>query len=258
MDSIGTLHTQQWFDNFGQTMKLNIYQCYYDNSQLGLLSPSFIPYDNAGDKNFRYREYVLWQRFYRKHLNDDSHWGVVSWRWNQKTGLDPKEFIQWIENNPGHDMYYYDPSLETIVHDNLWVQGEPWHPGMINFCNRLLKKMNIDKDITQIRYKAKHFACSSFFVGNGKFWDNYLSFVNEVITYCLFDQHMKRYLFEVSNVYNGKAIPFFSFVIERLFSLYYYLNEDKCNFLKFPVDHSCYKNKFGDHQFLMSVYESKK
>lgn len=235
---------------------MKIYQCYYDDSQLGDLSPQFIPYNNSGDGYSDFREYVLWQRLHRKHPND--YWGIVSWRWPEKTRLDAQEFVNWIENNPGYDMYYFDPSLETITHKNLWLQGDQWHPGMIDFCNRLLKKLNVDKTIDQIEYKAHHFACSSFFVGNSKFWNDYLSFVNEVITYSLFDQDMKRYLLDTASVYNGKAIPFFSFVIERLFSLYYYLNEDKCNFLKFPVNHNCYKNKFGDHQFLMSVYESKK
>lgn len=239
-------------------MNLNIYQCYYDNSQLSELSPDFIPYDNTGDEYFMFREYVLWKKLYHKHLSGDSHWGIVSWRWPEKTRLDTKEFVQWIENNPGYDMYYYDPSLETIVHKNLWEQGEPWHPGLINFCNRLLQKMNVNKTVDDITYKSKHFACSSFFIGNSKFWTNYLNFVNEVITLSLFDKEMKQYLFDTAKEYNGVNIPFFCFVIERLFSLYYYLYEDKCNFLKFPVEHGCYMNKHGgNYPVFLQIYKSK-
>lgn len=240
-------------------MKLNIYQCYYDNTQLGFLSPNeFIPYNNSGDKLFMYREYVLWQRFYRKHLKDESHWGVVSWRWNQKTGLDAKEFVEWIQNNPGYDMYFYDPSLETIVHKNLWIQGEPWHPGMINYANRLLEKLNYNLKIEDVDYKSKHFACSSFFIGNNKFWTDYLNFVNEVITLSLFDEELKRYMFDTNKEYNGVQIPFFCFVIERLFSLYYFLNEDKCNFLKFPVEHKCFEHNWGANKPIFEqIYKSK-
>ena len=237
-------------------MNLSIYQCYYDDSQLGELSKEFIPYNNTGDENYMFREYILWKKLYHKHI--DGHWGIVSWRWPEKTRLDAQEFVSWINNNPGYDMYYFDPSLETIPYKNLWVQGDQWHPGMVNFCNRLLQKMNIDKDIRDIEYKAKHFACSSFFIGNNKFWDNYLNFVNEVITLSLFDNEMKNYLFDTKQQYNGVDIPFFCFVVERLFSLYYYLNEDKCNFLKFPVNHPCYENKHGfNHLGLLQIYERK-
>ena len=239
-------------------MKLNIHQCYYDNSQVGELSPEFIPYDNIGDENYMFREYVLWKKLYRKHLNDGSHWGIVSWRWPEKTRLQAKEFVDWIENNPGYDMYYFDPSLETIVHKNLWTQGDPWHPGLNNFCNHLLEKLNTNLTVEDLNYRSKHFACSSFFIGNSKFWTDYLSFVNEVITISLFDKEMKQYLFDTKQQYNGVDIPFFCFVVERLFSLYYYLNEDKCNFLKFPVEHECYKNKHGNnYTTFLEIYKSK-
>jgi hypothetical protein len=238
-------------------MTIRIYQCYYDDSQIPQLSPSFIPYDNTSNEFSEYREYVLWRRLYRKHIGTDDYWGIVSWRWPEKTRIEGQVFKNWILDNPGYDVYFFDPSLETIGHRNLGLQGDQWHPGIVDYCNRLLHKLNIKIDMRNVDYKAKHFAASSFFIGNSKFWYNYMTFLDECITTSRFDIELNEYLFEVRNQYNGASIPNFCFVIERMFSLFYYLNHD-LKFHKFPVEHECYPAKHGDmYPQYLQIYKSK-
>lgn len=238
-------------------MTLNIYQCYYEDSQKPELSPAFIPFDNTSNEFSEYREYVLWRKLYRKHIDTDDYWGIMSWKWPEKTRLDGFEFKNWILDNPGYDVYYFNPSLETIVHKNLWLQGDQWHPGLVNYCNRLMQKLNIPLDLRFVDYKAKHFATSSFFVGNKNFWYKYMTFLDECIMTSRFDKELNQYMFESLNVYNGISIPNFCFVIERLFSLFHYMNKDT-KFLNFPIEHKCFADKFGKrYEDYLQIYKSK-
>jgi hypothetical protein len=239
-------------------MNLNLYQSYYDNSQLNLLSPVFIPFDNTENKNPELREHVLWKKVHAKHIYDDSYWGLLSWRWQQKTKLDEQEFKDWILSNPGYDVYFIDPCLDVAVdYKNLWVHGERWHPGMKDYCNKLFPRIGVNESVDEIDYKGKHFATSSFFIGNSRFWLQYMYLVDTVIEISKSDPELKDYMFDRLYTYNGANIPHFCFIIERLFSLFLYKNTE-VKVLKFPSEHECYKRIFGDgHQSLLERYNQK-
>jgi hypothetical protein len=65
-------------------------------------------------------------------------------------------------------------------------------------------------------------------------------------------------MFEDLNTYNGKQIPNFSFIVERLFSLYLFLNPDNISYKKFPITDDSYKLKYGDlHKEYVKLYNEK-
>jgi len=208
-------------------MNLQIYQAYYDTAQLPNLDPVFIPYDNTVNDAPHLRELPMWRKLYDKHKDTDAHWGLLSWRWVQKTGLPPFQFRDWILENPGYDVYHFDP-FKHLANEvpNLWVQGDRWHPGMINFANRLLPKIGIDTPVEQLRYLPEDFASCNYFIGNAKFWKNYLSFLDLCLKLCDEDEALSNYIYKEGQTYNGHFLPYFSFVIERLFTIHNILNRD--------------------------------
>jgi hypothetical protein len=240
-------------------MNLKIYQCYYEESQLEKMNgDSFIPFDNTENKNPELREYVLWKKGYEMHKDEDCHWGIMSWRWLEKTKLPEIEFKEWITNNPGHDVYYMDPFLDvSVIYPNLWVQGDIWHPGLKDFANRLFPKLGITKSVDDLYYDSRDFLTCGFFVGNQKFWTNFLEFVDRCIDICKGDEKLNYYMFEKKISYNGGEIPNFSFIVERLFSLYSYLNPN-LNSRKFPIENECYTKMYGDaHKQIVFTYNKK-
>jgi len=240
-------------------MNIKIYQSYYENSQLKDILPAFIPFNGVENKESELlREYIFWKEIYSKEDVKDSHWGLVSWRWLQKTKLDGQEFKDWITSNPGYDVYFIDPNLEVSTEwKNLWIQGDRWHPGMKNYCNKLFEKLGLNETVDSLVYETKHFSTCSYFIGNDTFWSDYFKFVDNVIEISKNDPELNDYLLVKRFQYNGLSIPHFSFVIERLFSLYLYMNKD-VNALKFPIEHECYKKLFGhNHQYLLNSYKRK-
>lgn len=206
-------------------MNLKIYQSYYLEDQVKELDPAFIPYNNTQNSHPELRELPLWRKLLDEHRDSDAHWGLLSWRWSQKTDVRPIQFKEWIMQNPGYDVYHLDPFAHLAgEYPNLWVQGDRWHPGMIDFAQKLFYKLGIDMQVEQYRYLPNDFGTCNYFIGNSKFWISYLDFIDKCLRYCEEDESMICYIYKEGQQYNGHFVPYFSFVIERLFSLHNILN----------------------------------
>lgn len=232
---------------------INLYQSYYDNSQLPNLDSYCTPFDNTANEEPEFREYPLFKKIYEKEKDQDNLWGLLSFRFEEKTLLKPKEFKDWIEQNPGHNVYYIDPFLDVSVsYPNLWVQGDRWHPGLYEYFFRL-----VGPSARELKYHPDDFVTCNFFVANNSFWQKYFNFVDGVIEKSKNDEKMNYLMFQHKVKYNGKDVPYFSFIIERLLSLYFHFNTD-INKLKFPIEHDCFRKKYGEqHNNLINIYKSR-
>jgi hypothetical protein len=206
-------------------MNLQIYQAYYKQEQLPNLDPAFIPYDNTDNPLPHLREYPMWQKLFHKHKDTDAYWGLMSWLWFTKTNTPATTFQKWMLDNPGYDVYHIDPFPDLPNQFvNIWTQGDVWCPGMNDFCNRLFPKLGIETRVEEYQYTPEEFATCNYFVGNDKFWKNYLSFLDLCLKLIREDEAMNDYIYKRGGMYNGHFVPNFPFVTERLFSLHNILN----------------------------------
>lgn len=222
-------------------MNLEIYQAYYEPEQIPFLEPDFIPYDNTND-NKVLLEYAMWKTIHIAKKNTDSYWGVLSWRWRQKTGLHSHFFKEWILANPGYDVYHLDPYINFINFKNLWIQGDKCHEGMIDYINRLLPKLGYNFNMEDFEYTADNFGTCHYFIGNDKFWTKYLNFLDKVIDITKSDPQLNKYMFETETMYRGKGQVNFPFIVERLFGLFCIINPD-IKVKKYPYESFCYRDK---------------
>ena len=208
-------------------MNLKIYQAYYDEAQLPKLDPVFLPFDNTNNSTPHLREYPMWQKLYEEHKDTDAYWGLMSWRWLDKTNLPPAQFRDWILANPGYDVYHIDPFPDLPnQYMNIWTQGDVWCPGMNDFCNRLFPKLGIHTPVEQFRYAPEDFGTCNYYVGNSKFWTNFMGFLDLCLKLCSTDPQLNDYIYVKGGMYNGHFVPNFPFVTERLFSLHNILNRN--------------------------------
>lgn len=206
---------------------IKIYQCYYKKEQVGFLDPAFIPFDNTSNENPDLLEYALHKKIY-KFTNPEDYWGMVSWRWKEKTGnLSGAVFQNWIESNPGYDVYHFNPSMGiTANFDNCFTEGDLQHPGMMNFINRFLQISGIDLDMREVKYPVEYFTYANYYIGNRKFWNGWMSFVDSMIEVSRNDAELNHYLFVQDNSHRDRNMKHFLFVFERILSLFLYLNRD--------------------------------
>jgi len=232
-----------------------LYQCFYDKSQIEHLDPVFTPYQNLKNSDPLLREYPMWKALYEEYKETDFHWALLSWRWESKTKLEAHIFRDWILSDPGYDMYHIDPFLDNPTnYPNLWMQGERWHPGMAQFCNKLFPKIGLNIKVEKLITNPIDFCTCNYVVGNKVWWGGYLSLLEDCIKIIKEDEELNHYAFVKEVPYNGNMIHNFPFISERLMSLFNVLNPSiKIN--KFPIQWPNYKRMYGEsHDQLVRNY----
>lgn len=239
-------------------MNLEIYQAFYQAEQVPFLEPDFIPYDNTEDDKVLL-EYAMWKKVHKKKKGTDRYWGILSWRWREKTGLYGLFFKEWILANPGYDVYHFDPYISLLHFKNLWMHGDKCHPGMAEYINKLLPKLGYNFNIEDLEYTSNNFGTCHYFIGNDTFWKSYLKFLDTVIEITKLDPELNKYMFETESTYRERGQVNFPFVVERLFSLFCILNP-KIKVKKYPYESFCFKDRLGSEyaQHLCQSYNLQK
>lgn len=219
-------------------MRVKIYQSFFDPKQYRNLDKAFIPFNNVDNTNPELREYPLLKKLHEKHVNYTGHWGMLSWRWKQKTGLDGKELIKWIDENPNHDVYMINPHVHLPeMFRNSFTQGDIDHPGMLKFTNKLVQHLGYNFNIEHADFPLDIFSTCHFYIGNSKFWDKWISFADTTIAIANKDKEMYDYLYIEKSAYQGSDLINFCFLIERLVSLFLYLNYAQYKVIHYPYQY---------------------
>ena len=229
---------------------INIYQSFFTPEQFIQLDRSFIPFNNLKNKNPELREFPLMKALYDKNKNFNGYWGLVSWKWKEKTNLDGCKFIEWVEDNPGYDVYHINPYFALTEIDNPFVDNS--HEGMVEFTDLLLRNLGYKFSIRDAVFPLNIISSCSFYVANKKFWNHWIGFVETCIEIVKRDEYMNKYMFNDVTIHLGERVINYSFIIERLFGLFLFLRNSN-----FKVKHYPYSLRIDDdiyNQF-PSLYE---
>ena len=216
-------------------MRIRIYQSFYEPEQYFHLDRNFIPINNLENKDAVLREYPILCRLHQKNENFDGYWGLVSWRFKEKCNISGKEFADWIQDNPGYDVYHFNHSWNAAeTTSNMFVHGERYHKGMIEYTDRLLEKLGYRFSIRDVEYPLNLFMTCHFHVGNRKYWDHWMSFLETCIAISKTDEWMSEYLYTKESDHRKEKVANFCFVVERLVSLFLFLNQQQFKVLHYP------------------------
>lgn len=199
-----------------------IFQIYFKEEQREKLDSLFVPYDNTANLQSELREWVVWNREYENVASDSEvdYWGFVSWKFTEKSGLTGKEVFKHIEDNPGYDVYLFNPCIiNEAVFANSWLQGDLYHTGISDIGNAYLQKLGYaDYDVKSILLDRSRTVFANYFVGNRKFWDKFMAFSRRIFAEAEKDENFKTQVFGegLSNYAFDKSLPNFTFLIERL------------------------------------------
>lgn len=195
-------------------MKFYLYQVYFSQEQISQLDVGTIPYDNLENRTPNLREYPMWKNLYWKHQHEKSDviWGLISTKWRAKTNnLDPMIFKKWVNDNPGYDLYHIDPfNFNSSMFPNTWVQGDRWHPGMIDAVESLYP------GISKTVLAPDEFITANYYFGNSIFWHYWTNCLDEALAIANRDREVFNWLYSKGGMYNGHWVPNFPFFTERL------------------------------------------
>ena len=88
-------------------MGTSIYQIQYSNDVLGEFDSAFNKYDCRDNPEPEKREIAHMLRFYEEKAwkkKGGEYFGLVSPKFSSKAKISGREFIDWVDANPGHDV----------------------------------------------------------------------------------------------------------------------------------------------------------
>lgn len=206
-----------------------IYQIQYGDNVIGKFDSEFICYDCREFPESEKREIAHMQRFFHQGIwrrSDVSHFGLVSPKFNIKTGLTGFDFKNWIKLNPGYDVYFINPFPQLqYFHFNVWEQGEYWHPGLKELADLLFESANLNLKVEGLPRNSRNtLLYSNYWVGNELFWRKFIAFVDKLTSAIEALKHEEKNRFFIRAPHYASA-TYFPFVFERIFSTY--INFDK-------------------------------
>jgi len=235
-------------------MNYKIYQVYYKEEQKKFLNPEFFPFDNTSNKRSDLLEYYIFHIGYKKAMSENlSHWGFVSWRWNEKCKIKSQEVIDFIDQNPNQDVYLmnWTPFYES-VNWNVWSHGETSHLGIISITSQILNEMGYSSKILHEIMPRNVFCFSSYFIGSKKFWNDYIIFLKKFKNIIDNNKNLKFQVFQKQKYSNETELKyhnnysFFPFIIERLFSTFLVINYDRYTICNYPYNFKLYEEYVGE------------
>ena len=198
---------------------MKIYQIWYDDISKSHIDTNFISFDNTNPEKPNEFEYGVMRKIYHSECwSDINYLGILSWKFKQKTHINANTAINFINKNPGYDVYTFNPFHYAKNIQSVWLQGELCHPGILDLTKFLFTKANIDINILSIPQTTTMHCFCNYWVANKKFWDTYMSYTEKLYA-VIYDneQHILDKLFIIQADVQIKS-GMFSFIFERMFS----------------------------------------
>lgn len=243
-------------------MNVKLYKICYKQEQIVHINPPFEVWDNLKNINPELCEFPIFNEIYNSIINDDNvdYFGAVSPKFEIKTGITGEKFLEWINETlktQKPNVLFINP---TPINESLFpstiIQGNNCHPYLMNFIQKILIRMNYNIQLEYVWMDTNSFSLCNYFVGDKKFWLNYLRFVNSFIGKVKNYPEDYKIMFETGASYGPNSLlPYYTFVIERLFSLFLliYNNEIKSVHYEYTKEELMNKNKVLPEQIIDEI-----
>ena len=135
----------QWKYN-SMSINTKIFQIYFKPELKSQCDSLFTPLDNTANPRPELREWDVWNREHETILEQNLDlWGFVSWKFKEKTNLSAEQAFAHINDNPGYDVYLFNPCIvNEALFTNNWEQGDIHHPGISQIGNAFFAKLGYD------------------------------------------------------------------------------------------------------------------
>jgi hypothetical protein len=204
---------------------VKVFQIHFKGEQANHLDDAFTHYDNAGVESETH-EFAVFQKLHQSPLTRGlRHWGAVSWRFHEKTGLEGQALLTLVAANPEVDVFYMNPyPYNEAIFQSGWMQGETTHPEFLRLAQKFLVAAGFDaNEVLRIDNSAS-FSAANYFVGTPAFWDAYIPFIEKALQAADKNlaaedaQRIHSPEADVKSLHHGST--YIPFIVERMFALF--------------------------------------
>jgi hypothetical protein len=213
--------------------KTKLFKISYKPEHFSNLEQGFDTWDNTANEHPQLCEFPIFNKAYQSLVDTDiDYWGLLSPKFFKKTNVSPEHFLTWIKNQNGNANVYFInpvPIVESLFSSTI-QHGDNCHPGMMSLLQRNLVGL-LPSSLDNMFMDCNTFALCNYFVGDKIFWQKYLEFVNAFLFSVNFNTADKELLYGKSANYGpNKSLPYYTFVVERLFSIFLNLYKNEIKF----------------------------
>jgi hypothetical protein len=219
---------------------IRIFQIFYDDWHKQLLDPEFQPFDNSNASS-ELHEFAVFEKLAESpRVAGATHWGALSWRFTEKTGLSGKALLDAMAAKPGFDAYFCNPfpANEALYH-NLWAQGDVAHPDFLALTRAFFAAAGLPREQVEAIQPSSVFSSSNYFVATPVFWAAYLKFIRRALGSAerALEPRMRSLLH--SKVADPQGFHFGAtyvpFIVERLFPVFLKTQGSSLKVCKLPL-----------------------
>ena len=227
-------------------MNLKLYKICHETSQFSNLGLGFEAWDNLDNLAPDLREFPVFEKAYRSPLTKTlDYWGLVSPKFEQKTNITGEQFTNWIEKvhaiDP-KDVYFINPvPIVEAIFPGTVQHGNNCHPGLLDLLQRNITDAN-HINLSTLYMDINTFSMCNYFVGNRKFWDKYIDFVKRFIWHLNTEDYDMVYN-TGANYGPNKSLPYYTFAVERLFSIFLNIYGSEIKFANYRYDRAALLDK---------------
>lgn len=202
-----------------------IFRICYKREHFSSSGARFEPWDNLENSTPDLCEFPIFEKAYKSDITKNlSYWGLLSPKFEKKANITIEEFSIWIEReheiNP-KDCYFLNPVpiVESLFPSTI-QHGENCHPGLLGLLQRNLKDAK-NIDLSTLYMDINTFSLCNNIIGNRKFWTKYVGFVNDFLESVSKNPEDQEIMYRKSANYGpNKSLPYYTFAVERLFSIF--------------------------------------
>ena len=206
-------------------MNIKLFSVCYKEEHFSEVGPPFEPWDNLENNNPKLREFPIFEAVFNSpQIKNVDYWGVLSPKFEKKAYISGTQFLDWINTSyqkKPHDVYFINPApIVEAIFPSVNQHGDNCHPGLMDLIKRNIKELQ-NINLLTMHMDVNTFAMCNYFIGNKKFWNKYISFVNTFLSSVHQNPNDYNMLFNKSANYGpDTSLPYYTFAIERLFSIF--------------------------------------
>jgi len=200
---------------------IKLYHIAYSQKTLQQMAPGYLLLDNLDGKRNDWREYWPIRKFLlSEELADDCYYGFFSPRFQEKTGLNHAQVVEFVGGAPaGTDVVTFSPQPDMgAFFLNVFEQNEVFDTGFIPASEAFLRSVGLPLSLGALIMDSRQIVFSNYFVARPAFWRVWLDLNEKLFAICEGGEGELRHLLTHATNYDG-AVQRKVFLMERIVCL---------------------------------------
>jgi len=157
--------------------RAHIHQIFYSEETRAMLEPGYIPLDNIGQRPDWAEYWPIRNLLQSSALDENAFYGVLSPRFKEKTGLDSRQVLSFVDSAPDDADVLLFPVFfsDGARYENVFIQGLVHHPNIWPVFVEMARRLAPGVDLETLVMDSTQSQFCNYFIAKPRFWRHWLS-----------------------------------------------------------------------------------